>query len=279
MQPEGNRPPFFVVHAVGGNVLNYYTLLPHLGPEQPVYGLQARGLDGVQAPYPSIEAMAEDYLRQIRTVQPSGPYHLGGASFGGTVAFEMARQLMLLGETVALLALFDTIGPGVRGYHHARTSLGLRMEEIRAEAQGRRIPLPLYLLKRSGRYLGNRLRRLRVGACRLADRPIPLELRAEYLFISHNTILKQYVPQPYSGPVTLFRGPVGERWPYSDPQLGWKEIARGGLKIFIIDAHHLEFMEPVELGIQLAHELRTAQGQAGESATEAPPESRRAVNG
>jgi thioesterase domain-containing protein/acyl carrier protein len=259
MQPHGTRPPFFVVHAVGGNVLNYLTLLPHLGSDQPVYGLQARGLDGVQPPYDSIEAMASDYIFEIRSVQPSGPYSLGGASFGGTVAFEIAQQLMQQGETVATLALFDTLGPGEHGYHYNRTSLKRRLSGIKGEALSKKTPLSLHFAKRIGRYFSNRTRTMRVNFFRMMQRPIPLELRDEYLFRSHNAILKQYQPRPYLGPIILFRGPAGDRWPYNDPELGWKDLARGGLKIYIIDAHHLDFMEPPELGIQLAQELGAAQ--------------------
>jgi len=259
IQPEGKRLPLFLIHAVGGNVLNYLSLLPHLGPEQPVYGLQARGVDGMLSPYSSIEEMARHYIDEIRSVQSSGPYFLGGASFGGTVAFEIAQQLTQLGEKVALLVLFDSVGPGARGYRYWRTSLRIRLSHIQGEALSRRTSLPFFLPKRIGRYLSNRMRTLRIGFFRLAKRPIPLELREEYLSRSHNTILKSYIPHPYLGPITLFRGPAGNRWPYNDPELGWKDIVRGRLKIIFIHAPHLDFMDPPELGIQLAKELKNAQ--------------------
>jgi aspartate racemase len=259
MQPKGNRPPFFVIHAVGGNVLNYLTLLPHLGPDQPVYGLQARGLDGVQSSFSSIEEMAGHYIDEIRSVQSFGPYFLGGASFGGTAALEIAQQLLRQGEKVALLALFDSIGPGEHGYQYWRSSLKMRLAGIKAEAKSNNTSLPLFLSKRIARYFSNRIRKFRLRIFRLTDRPIPLELRDEYLFTNHNTILKSYVPQPYHGPITLFRGPAEDRWPYNDPELGWKNISKGGLKTIIIHAHHLEFMEPPELGIRFANELREAQ--------------------
>ena len=110
MQPEGSRPPVFLIHAVGGNVLNYLPLLRPLPPDQPVYGLQARGVDGVLPTYSSVEEMASHYIAEIRSVQSSGPYFLGGASFGGNVAFEIAQQLIKQGDEVAFLALFDSSG-------------------------------------------------------------------------------------------------------------------------------------------------------------------------
>jgi amino acid adenylation domain-containing protein len=261
MQPEGGRPPFFVIHAIGGNVLNYFSLLPHLGPEQPVYGLQARGLDGVQPPYASIEEMAGGYIAEIRSVQPCGPYFLGGASFGGTVAYEIARQLMLEGEKVATLALFDAVGPGARGYHYWRRSLKRRLSRKR-DVEAGQSSLALYLPIRMARYLSNRLRTLRCGLFQLMRRPIPLELREWHVLINHNKGLNLYIPHPYLGPVVLFRGPAQNRWPYNDPELGWKGVIEGDLKIIIVDAPHLEFMEPPELGILLAKELKTAQDRA-----------------
>ena len=111
IQTKGSKPPFFCVHPIGGNVLCYADLAHHLGNEQPFYGLQARGITGKQKPRISIEDMATDYLESIRSVQPQGPYYLGGWSFGGLVAFEMAQQFQSLGEQVALLALIDTQAP------------------------------------------------------------------------------------------------------------------------------------------------------------------------
>lgn len=109
LQAGGAGYAFFCVHPVGGGVLSYFDLARCLsGAGHPVYGLQARGLDGEQAPSSNIEKMAAHYIEEVRTVQPTGPYHLGGWSLGGVIAFEMTRQLLAQGETVPLLALFDS---------------------------------------------------------------------------------------------------------------------------------------------------------------------------
>ncbi|HEX7241920.1 MAG TPA: alpha/beta fold hydrolase, partial [Longimicrobiaceae bacterium] len=112
IQPTGNDRPLFFVHAAGGNVIGYAELSRHLGPGQPFYGLQSRGLDGYEAPHTCVTEMAADYLAEIRAVQPQGPYRLGGWSMGGLVAFEMARQAEAAGEVVELLALVDPSSPG-----------------------------------------------------------------------------------------------------------------------------------------------------------------------
>ena len=96
---------------MGGNVFCYTELARQLGPEQPVYGLQAQGLDGLSAPLSSVEEMAALYVEAIRSVQPSGPYLLGGWSLGGVIAYEMASQLRRRGEEVELVALIDSYVP------------------------------------------------------------------------------------------------------------------------------------------------------------------------
>lgn len=111
IRSTGSKPPLFCIHAAGANVLIYRPLANHLDAEQPVYALQALGLDGLTMPLTRVEEMAAYYLKEIRTVQPNGPYYLAGGSFGGLVAFEIAQQLQAEREQVAMLALLDTYCP------------------------------------------------------------------------------------------------------------------------------------------------------------------------
>ncbi|HEX6289565.1 MAG TPA: amino acid adenylation domain-containing protein [Herpetosiphonaceae bacterium] len=111
LQPRGSRRPFFCVHPGGGTVFCYADLARLLGSDQPFYGLQARGLEAGQTPHQTIADLAAEYVTAIRTVQPHGPYLLGGWSFGGSVAFEMACRLRDQGEDVSLLALIDSFAP------------------------------------------------------------------------------------------------------------------------------------------------------------------------
>ncbi|OYD96428.1 non-ribosomal peptide synthetase [Nostoc sp. 'Peltigera membranacea cyanobiont' 210A] len=111
IQPVGKRSPFFCIHPGGGHVLCYMDLARYLGREQPFYGLQSLGLNGEQEPLSRIEDMAACYIQALQSVQPQGPYHLGGWSLGGIIAFEMAQQLYASGHQVALLALIDSYVP------------------------------------------------------------------------------------------------------------------------------------------------------------------------
>ena len=107
----GDKPPIFVVHGAGGNVLFLWTLARALAGSRPVYGFQAHGIDGSDMPDPSIEVMAERYVAELTTAH-DGPYIIGGYSGGGIVAFEMVRQLQALGKRVDRLVLFDSPLPG-----------------------------------------------------------------------------------------------------------------------------------------------------------------------
>ena len=111
IQPHGSNPPFFCVHPIFGVVLPYYELASHLGKNQPFYALQPLGIDGKNAPLTTIEDMAAYYIKALQSVQPQSPYFIGGWSFGGLVAYEMAQQLQAAGHEVALVAILDTQAP------------------------------------------------------------------------------------------------------------------------------------------------------------------------
>ncbi|MFP2994595.1 amino acid adenylation domain-containing protein [Spongiivirga sp. MCCC 1A20706] len=108
IKPEGSKPPLYIIHGAEHNVLIFYPLAKNLDKEQPVYGLQSKGLDGKSEPNSSIEEMAAYYIEEITSVNPNGPYLLAGYSLGGVIGFEMVRQLEEQGKEVKMLALFDT---------------------------------------------------------------------------------------------------------------------------------------------------------------------------
>jgi amino acid adenylation domain-containing protein len=142
----GHRTPLFFVTAGDGNTVGFGALARRLGPEQPFYALQPRGLDGRRPLHRSVERIARHYLREVRSVQPHGPYLLGGRCLGGLVAFEMARRLAAAGERVALVAVLDSLGPRSRP---RRLANGLPYDEVmslarvRAEAEGGALGDPL----------------------------------------------------------------------------------------------------------------------------------------
>jgi amino acid adenylation domain-containing protein len=256
MQPGGSRPPLFCVHAVGGNVLSYRELVACLGPDQPVYGLQAVGLDGRHAPHTRVEDMAAHYLREVRTVQPAGPYHLAGMSFGGVVAFEMARQLEAAGKEVALLALFDTYATGVQREHSWRQWMRFQARRVAYHGRllleqgwheywrGRRKTLKRR--RRSGRW------RKEVRRYQEAGGPLPAELQKVHE--AARLAARQYRPQPYGGSAVLFRAldePVRRT---DDPSLGWAKLVRT-LEILEVPGGHLSLLAEPHVRL-VAEQLR-----------------------
>jgi len=188
LQPRGNRPPFFCVHAIGGNVLKFRALAAHLGPDQPLYGLQVRGFDGQQSPATSVEEMAANYLAEIRQVQPHGSYYLGGQCFGGMVALEMARQLQAVGEQVALLAMFDDYAPGYTKLLPCPALVRRRLRwlaqrgqaHLAATRSGGPAALPRYAMRRAEtviRRLRSRLWSVRVRRFDDTGHDLPAQLR------------------------------------------------------------------------------------------------------
>ena len=122
IQPGGTKPPFYLVHGLGGGVTGYVHLARLLDSDQPVFGLQAHGGDNDRAPDSQIESMAATYVAALCAAQPAGPYYLGGYSYGGTIAYEMACQLEALGHRTALLAIVEHQAPG-SGYYDFRLNL------------------------------------------------------------------------------------------------------------------------------------------------------------
>ena len=130
LKPGAENPPVFIAHGLGGSVMDFFQPVRHIATDHPIYGMQVRGIDGLDEPLEHIEDMAEFYLDAIKKLQPRGPYILVGYSLGGLVVLEMAQRLLARAEKVALLAMLDA-------YPHIRyLSLGQRVRLI--ARQGRR---------------------------------------------------------------------------------------------------------------------------------------------
>jgi thioesterase domain-containing protein/acyl carrier protein len=242
------RTPLFCMHAVGGNVLNYRQLANALPVDQPVYALQAIGLDGVTTPLESIEEMSRRYIAAMREVQPHGPYYLCGGSMGGTIAFEVARQLTWAGEPVGLLAMMDTWGPDMRRARSVRPTLGQRV---------RRILSPRYVLLRlKDRVSSARARRCIAEHQRL-QRVIPQDLRWRAVANANVRALNQYFERPYSGSITLICATSSQARGFAN--LGWDSVATGGIERIVFEGRHDTFVEQPEVAQALSAALSQAQ--------------------
>jgi FkbH-like protein len=273
IQPAGNRPPLFLVHGAGGDVLwGYANLAKHLGQDQPIYGIKSLGQLGKEEPA-SLEEMATCYLRELRTFQPAGPYYLGGYCFGGNVAYEMARQLKEQGEEVALLALLDST-PSNAGYE--------RMKWWRPEFLPRFVVNIKYWLEdfagiqpeekkifvqRKIRSFGRKVRRLfgKKSSRRQVDleqviNPGHFPEHELKLWQAHLNALVSHVQRPYDGDVLLLRTRGQTLLCSLEEDFCWSDLIGGRVEVHRVPGSHENiFLEPHVA--ELAHKLSDCLAQ------------------
>ncbi len=266
LQPNGTRPPCFLVHPPGGIVVCYQALAHHLGDERPFYGIRARGLHGETELPASLEEMAAEYVAALRGVQSQGPYHLGGWSMGGVIAYEMAQQLRYQGQTVGLLALLDTTIP----YNAANAPYA---EDAAQSAREYGLDLTLEELDRLGPdeqlpYLWDHVRKLGLVD---DDTPLPLVQQIlndlKRLFHAHIQLGSNYALRPYPGRLTLFRPQEAPVPVQTATDRNWGKLAAAVDVHFVPGQHHTMVKEPhVQV---LAQELRLCLRQAEDSSLRA----------
>jgi amino acid adenylation domain-containing protein len=253
IQTEGLKPIFFCVHAKGGNVLFYRDLARHLGADQPFYGIQARRLGGRQVGHHDLKEMAEFYIREIKTVQPEGPYYLGGSSFGGLAAFEMARQLRTRGESVGLLALLDTGTPDYPKFLPETNLFRRKIYNFTRRFELHRDNLNALSARQKFDYIWEKLKKVRLKYRRRIRDGYKKTVRSFYARtkgagnIPKNYIQledqiwragQNYQPEIYDGDVTLFRATLQPLGIEPDETLGWREFVGGNLEIHDVPGHH-----------------------------------------
>ena len=244
-------PPLFCIYGI----LLYYDLARHIGAEQTVYGIYLQEEVDLLLAEPqqhmssltSVPQVAALYLKKIRTIQPHGPYLLAGESFGGIVAYEMAQQLQAEGETVALLALFDTLAPGatLKRSWPQRTVGHLR----EMAKQG-----PAYALQKLSQKLRQKL-------CH--DPAVPTLSKEDLRPQFRRQIGRTYIPQPYSGKVVLFR--AIDRNPFEsvavNPQFGWNTWVQKGVETYDVPGDHLGILKDPNVRV-LTQALKTCIDQS-----------------
>jgi len=244
MHGEGShtRAPFFLVAGMYGNVMNLRHLAGHLGADQPVYGIQARGLEGTDEPHQTFEEMATAYIEDMRTVQPHGPYLIGGYSGGGITAYEMAQQLTAAGEEVSLLVLLDT--PALKEPPLTLPKrLSLARQRIAQQGSG-------FFTEAIRRKLDDRRRAMRLLVNKPLARLNPGEYRRERIEAAFYHALDSYQLRPWTGRVALFRPPQVEAFRLSpdhvvnaegswvEPLNGWRPWIQGDIDLQIVPGDH-----------------------------------------
>lgn len=220
IQPEGTKAPFFMIHGVGGNVVGFHEIAQRMKPDYPLYGLQSQGLDGKRACHTNIEDMAAHYLEEIRSVLPKGPYHLGGFSLGGLVAYEMACQLQARGQEAGALVLFDTYADNPKSLSQSLVDLLRRPSWVRGQKLYAATVERIHRKKRArAQGLSETLRKVMRTNAHAAEK---------------------YVLRPYAGKVTLLR--ADDRWNVSEESyVRWNQLV-GTLETIKIPATHMDFL-------------------------------------
>ncbi|MGV4982231.1 alpha/beta fold hydrolase, partial [Streptomyces sp. NRAIS3] len=239
IKSQGGSSAIFCVHPVSGIGWCYAPLAGIASPEHSVYALQARGLDGKDALPDSIQEMAADYVRQIRAVQESGPYHLMGWSFGGVVAHEMSVQLRAQGEQVETLALLDSYPA-----HETATPLPITEEDVAAglaeffgvQAENGEEPLTMTGIVAA-------LRRDRSLFTELAERHLA-EIAAIYR--NNHRIMTEHIPGEFDGDVQFYEAEHGKPTDMCAATV-WKEHISGRLEVARIACSHAEMARPDSL--------------------------------
>jgi thioesterase domain-containing protein len=257
IQPTGENPPFFCVHPAPGVVSCFLDLAKHLRHDRPFYGIQAPGLDVDDALFSSIEEMAAAYVDALLALQPSDtPYFLGGYSFGGLVAFEMARQLEAQGCRVALLALLDSYpleqdaSAETAGTHddaqlivelvevlgrYGRTNIVASYEDVRRLQADEQLA-----------YLLDRLREAKVAPDNTSISEVRRLLQVSK---AHQFCGRRYRPKLYAGRITLLRSGNAEVDPSS-----WAPFSSEPVEVHSVSGDHLSMVaEPYvqSLAVQL----------------------------
>lgn len=247
IQKGGSKPILFLMHSHGGNVLEYYRLSYHLGQEQPIYALQAKGLDGNIIKKPTIKSMVSEYIKEIKRIQPHGPYYIGGFCLGGLLAIEAAQTLTSQGEEIALLILIHASTPD----YHLKRPPGQNIINRNYNKFKYRVELEysnLAALSKKGKllYFFQRVRKLK-GLLRakiemfteILLRNINVNMKKhsiaynlQSLAEAHLYAVNRYQLTPYDGDVVCINAINRPKNKVVDPYLGLKEYLTGNKIIY-----------------------------------------------
>lgn len=239
IQPSGTKRPLFFVHGGAGTILHFHDLAKRLGKDQPFYGFQMQGLYGDAAPHTTVEQMAAHYIAEMKTIQPAGPYAIGGYCFGGIVAFEMARKLREDGDGVALLATVNGPSPDyINRFGGPSNAVAAPEPEAPRDPLGacvfalKRLYWTMQWEMRVG--MGTRLFDARTRAYAALRRALPEGWRRLAIYRICFTAEKVYRAAAYDGTMLIFYG-AGL---YRQSDLGWSPYVRS-VKSYVVSGDHV----------------------------------------
>jgi amino acid adenylation domain-containing protein len=235
IQPNGTQPPLFLVHGIGAEVLSFSHLAEHVGRDQPIFGLRPSTQDPTF--FSTVESVAATYVHAIRAIDPRGPYRIGGYSSGGVIAYEMAQQLQTAGARVTVLAMLDS------------TAAGTLQRALTPVVMWRMLKNAAYWPVDDDFLRSAPLDQVRRVASKIKRRRVAVDIRdrlgvwkfpesARDTLEAHYRMLLAYRPEPYSGVVTVLRARTLRLSFRGTPDLGWRVLARGGLRLRVVEGAH-----------------------------------------
>jgi amino acid adenylation domain-containing protein len=241
IKPTGSKTPIYIVHGAGLNVLLFNALAINMDPEQPVYGMQAKGLNGVDEPLNRIEDIAAHYVSSIMAHNPNGPYALAGFSFGGIIAWEMAKQMEALNKKVIMLGMFDTYA--YRSPHYDPWAV---KHLKRAMYFGRRLWYSVTFQEGFEQTIRRRSKALKRGVTRLwwnmrlnkNDQQVGFSGYSHKIDHANDVASKHYSLQPHNFEIELFRAEVHSFYVDDFEYMGWQPYALGGINVHKIPGEH-----------------------------------------
>ncbi|WP_445245375.1 non-ribosomal peptide synthetase [Microcoleus sp. OTE_8_concoct_300] len=264
IQPSGSQPPFFGIHSLGKGQEHYRNIARHLGSDQPIYGLDywlaTQTKDRKQALNTwRVEELAAHYIKEMRILQPEGPYFLAGFSFGGIVAYEMAQQLVTQGQKVALLVLFDTRCPALSLKSIDFNTFQIHLKKLSQLEMKEKLA---YIRSKVKYKIQQNLKWIKPFFLKVAEKfylkfklPMPYALHYSLIVEANNKLASDYALQVYPGQVTLFRT-TDQAVRYDQcSDLGWSALALGGVEIHEVPGNHLDMLKEPHVQV-LAKKLK-----------------------
>ena len=246
IKTTGNKPPLYLIHGGGLHVLMFQTLAIHMDEDQPIYALQAKGLNGEGEPLDRIEDMAAHYLQEIQKINPNGPFALAGYSFGGLIAFEMAKQLKAEQKQLLMLGVFDTvIKPELTNFEGSFSEkvstigkkLAWNLKDMVNNPSGN-LSYRKYVYQRR---LNNWKHKVFKDNTTVTDNEAQL---AAMVNKSNFEAWKNYKITPYEGDLFLFRAKEQRFFIEDSDFLGWTPFINGKIITLDVPGDHLSLFNP-----------------------------------
>ena len=259
LQAAGEGKPLFIFPGINGVPATYADLAVRLGHDRPVFAFHLIGSLNECEPVRQVGRLAQLYAAEIRSAQPRGPYLLFGYSFGGVIAFEVARELLSHSERVALVAMADCPAPGYPKLAHPLVRAKVHVQNLQQLSMAERLG---YLAERLGNVRG-RFERL-LGVKTAAENTDTTPPHIQRVNAALHEAYVNYVPAPLSVDVLFLTADTPPDWPatvFDDPLMGWGSVLRGRISQCGIPGAHLSIFDAQNVPV-LVERLQAAISQA-----------------